>query len=384
VDGSGNLYLNSEAAFQIRKVTPDGTVTTFAGNGTSGFSGDGGPVTSAQLFEVDGLAVDKAGNVFITDSGNGRIRKVDTAGMITTVAGHGSVGPGLGCQNLFTTGCPATNLKFGPSDVAVDSSGNLYTAGFIKGLVYKISAAGTPGPPSISAGGVVNGASFIAGIAPSTWISILGTNLSATTRSWNLADFVGDNLPTVLDGVSVKINGTPAYIYYISSTQLNVLTPDDLPTGPVSVQVTTAAGTSASFTATVGPVSPAFFVFTAKYPAAVHTSGVPVGKAGLIAGATFVPAKPGETILLFGTGFGATKPPLPAGKLVTTAAPLANPVRLTVGGIAATVAFAGLSGSGLDQFNVTIPAGLPDGDAAVSATVAGSTTQTNLFITVHH
>jgi uncharacterized protein (TIGR03437 family) len=109
-----------------------------------------------------------------------------------------------------------------------------------------------------------------------------------------------------------------------------------------------------------------------------------VGKAGLIAGATFVPAKPGETILLFGTGFGATKPPLPAGKLVTTAAPLANSLRLTVGGIAATVAFAVLSGSGLDQFNVTIPPGLADGDAGVSATVAGSTTQTNLFITVHH
>ena len=95
----------------------------------------------------------------------------------------------------------------------MNSSGDLYTAGFIKGLVYKISAAGTPGPPTISAGGVVNGASFIAGIAPSTWISILGTNLSATTRPWSLADFVGDNLPTVLDGVSVKINGKPAYIY---------------------------------------------------------------------------------------------------------------------------------------------------------------------------
>ena len=148
--------------------------------------------------------------------------------------------------------------------------------------------------------------------------------------------------------------------------------------------MTTTDGTSASFTATSGPVSPAFFLFTAKYPAAVHPSGVPVGKAGLIAGATFAPAKPGETILLFGTGFGATKPPLPAGKLVTTAAPLANPVRVTIGGIVAKVAFAGVSGSGLDQLNITIPPGLADGDAAVVATVAGSTTQTNLFITVQH
>jgi len=154
--------------------------------------------------------------------------------------------------------------------------------------------------------------------------------------------------------------------------------------GPVEVQVTTAGGVSSSFTATSGPVSPAFFLFSPKYPAALHASYVPVGKAGLIAGVTFVPAKPGETILLFGTGFGATKPPLPAGKLVTTAAPLANPVRVTVGGVVATVAFAGLSGSGLDQVNVIIPPGLADGDAAVVATIAGSSTQTNLFITVQH
>jgi uncharacterized protein (TIGR03437 family) len=193
--------------------------------------------------------------------------------------------------------------------------------------------------------------------------------------------FAGDNLLTVLEGVSVKINGSPAYIYYISPTQLNVLTPDDMPSGPVQVQVTTASGVSSSFTATSGPVSPAFFLFTAKYPAAVHPSGVPVGKAGLIAGATFAPAKPGETILLFGTGFGATKPPLPAGKLVTTAEPLANTVQVTIGGQTARVDFAGVSGSGLDQFNVKIPPGLPDGDAAVVATVAGSTTQANL---VHH
>jgi uncharacterized protein (TIGR03437 family) len=386
VDDSGNLYINQGGVpSQIRKVSADGTITLIAGNGTAAYSGDGGPATSAGLFEVDGLAVDKAGNVFITDSGNGRIRKVDTAGIITTVAGHGTVGPGAGCQNLFTTGCPATNLKFGPSDVAVDSSGNLYTAGFIKGLVYKVSGvAGPPGTPSISANGVVNGASFIAEIAPSTWVSILGTNLSATTRSWKLSDFVGDDLPTVLDGVSVTIDGSPAYIYYISPTQLNVLTPDNLPSGPVHVQVTTAGVTSTSFTTTAGPVSPAFFLFTAKYPAAVHPSGVPVGKVGLIAGANFAPAKPGETILLFGTGFGATNPPLPAGKLVTKAEPLVNTVQVTIGGQSAHVAFAGVSGSGLDQLNVTIPPGLPDGDAAVLATIAGSTTQTNLFITVQH
>jgi uncharacterized protein (TIGR03437 family) len=386
VDVIGNLYINQGGVpSQIRKVSSDGTITLIAGNGTTVYSGDGGPATSAGLFEVDGIAVDKAGNLFITDGGNGRVRRVDTSGTITTVAGHGSVGPGAGCENLFTTGCPATNLKFGPSDVAVDASGNLYTAGFIKGLVYEVSGlTGPPGPPSISANGVVNGASFIAGIAPGSWISILGTNLSATTRSWKLSDFVGDNLPTALDGVSVTIGGKPAYIYYISPAQLNVLAPDGLPAGPVQVQVTVNGVPSATFTANVGPVSPAFFLFTAKYPAAVHPSGVPVGRVGLIAGANFAPAKPGETILLFGTGFGATNPPLPAGKLVKTAEPLANTVQVTIGGQPAHVDFAGVSGSGLVQLNVQIPPGLAGGDAAVVATVAGSTTQANLFITVQH
>src|SRR5262249_53191434 len=134
-------YLNAGGVpSQIRKVTPDGTLTVFAGTGKgTTFSGDDGPAVNAQLFEADGLAIDPSGNVFIADSSNGRIRRVDTNGIITTVAGHGSVGPGAGCQNLFTTGCPATNLKFTPDDVALDASGNLYTANFVGGLVYEIS-----------------------------------------------------------------------------------------------------------------------------------------------------------------------------------------------------------------------------------------------------
>jgi len=363
-DSVGNFYIIDEAiGSRVRKVDKNGTITTIAGNGTKGFSGDGGPAVNAQLFEARGLAVDHAGNIYIADYGNGRVRKVDTSGNISTVAGNGNIG-------IF--------------DIALDKSGEIYIANFIKGFVYKVTGPPGAAPPSIAAHGVVNGANFIPGIASGAWISILGSGLSATTRSWSLSDFDGDNLPTVLDGVSVKVNGTPAYIYYISPTQLNVLAPDGLPTGNVLVQVTTAAGKSAGFRVAVTPVSPAFFLFTAKYPAAVHPSGVPVGKVGLIAGANFTPAKPGETILLFGTGFGATNPPLPAGKLVKTAAPLANTVQVTIGGQTAHVDFAGVSGSGLVQLNVQIPPGLPDGDAAVLATIAGSTTQESLFITVQH
>jgi len=236
--------------------------------------------------------------------------------------------------------------------------------------------------PTISA--VVSGASFTAGLSASSWVTILGTQLSATTRPWNGADFTGNNLPTQLDGVSVKMNGIPAYPYYISPSQLNVLAPDDSATGPVQVQVTNGKVTSNAFTVNKSKATPALFLFTTKYPAAVHLSGVGVGSAGLIAGGNFAPAQPGETIQLFGTGFGPTNPPAPAGKILSVPAPLANNVTVTIGGLPAAVTFAGLSGNGLDQLNVTVPAGLPDGDAAVVATVAGTSTQANLFLTIQH
>lgn len=179
-----------------------------------------------------------------------------------------------------------------------------------------------------------------------------------------------------------KVNGLAAYVYYISPTQLNVLAPDDSTTGQVQVQVTNAGGTSNSFPVNKTAVSPAFFVLTGKYVAAVHTSGVFVGDPGLIAGANFAPAQPGETILLFGTGFGSTNPPLPAGQVVTTAEPLAGNVVVALGALPAPVAFAGVTGSGLDQLNVVIPTASPNGDLTLSATVGGGLTQ-NLLITVH-
>jgi uncharacterized protein (TIGR03437 family) len=236
--------------------------------------------------------------------------------------------------------------------------------------------------PAITA--VVNGASFLAGVSASTWVTIQGSNLSQTQRSWANSDFVNNNLPTKLDGVSVKIDNLAAYVYYISPTQLNVLAPDDTKTGPVQVEVTNAKGTSSIFSANKVEVSPAFFLFNAKYPAAVHTSGVYVGPPGLIPGAAFAAAKPGETIQLFATGFGPTKTPAPAGQIMAAPVNLANQVTATIGGKAAKVQFAGLIGSGLNQINVTVPADLPDGDALLAVTVGGASTQSNLFITVHH
>lgn len=178
------------------------------------------------------------------------------------------------------------------------------------------------------------------------------------------------------------MNGRSAYVYYISPTQLNVLAPDNPATGEVAVQVTTSQGTSNSFVANKGTFSPAFFLFTSRYPAAVHANGAYLGKPNLIPGAIATPAKPGETILLFGTGFGPTNPTLPSGQIVNQAAPLANAVVLQIGGKQASVSFAGLSASGEDQFNVTIPVDLPDGDQPLVASIGGLQTQAGIYITV--
>lgn len=136
VDSAGNLYIADEGNNSVRKVAPDGTIQAIAGssNGYSGFSGDGGPASAALLYDPRGLAVDAAGNVFIADSGNGRIRKIGTNGIISTIAGGGLQDPGDGGN--------ATNayLVF-PEGLAFDSGGSLYISQY-DGRIRKVTPDG--------------------------------------------------------------------------------------------------------------------------------------------------------------------------------------------------------------------------------------------------
>lgn len=263
-----------------------------------------------------------------------------------------------------------------PCQANVYSAQRCYTT-----QVYLLTPASTTtAQPAITA--VVNGASFTAPISSGSWITIQGGSLSTITRSWNSSDFSGNNLPTQLDGVSVTVNGVAAYPYYISPTQLNVLAPDGVVAGPVQVQVTNPQGTSNVFTVNAGAATPAFFVDGTKYVAAQHANGGAVGPAAQVSGGDFTPALPGETIQLFGTGFGPMNPFSPAGQTLAAAAPLANTVTVTIGGQPAVVMYAGVVGNGLDQLNVVVPQGLPNGDASIVATVNGVSTQSGLTITV--
>ena len=136
VDGAGNVYISQLGHTRIRRVDASGTITTFAGTGEQGFSGDGGPATQARLVSPFGLAVDGAGNVYIADRGDHRIRRVDASGTITTFAGTGEKG-------IVGYGIPAvqTQLRF-PSGVAVDGDGNVYIADSGNHRIRRVDASG--------------------------------------------------------------------------------------------------------------------------------------------------------------------------------------------------------------------------------------------------
>jgi uncharacterized protein (TIGR03437 family) len=246
-------------------------------------------------------------------------------------------------------------------------------------VAVTLVVTGTQPAPTIT--GVGSGATYTAPIASATWVAIVGTNLSQTTYTWQGSDFDNGLLPTSLEGVSVSINGIPAYVEYISPTQINVLAPDDATVGAVQVQVTVAGQTSNSLSTQKAQFAPAFFTFGDGYVAAQHLNYSVVGAPNLLPGVVTTPAQPGETILLYATGFGPTNPALPTAQLVTTPEPLANSVQITIGTVTAQVTFGGLVGPGLYQFNVTVP-NLPNGDAAVLATIGGVTSQTGVSVTV--
>jgi sugar lactone lactonase YvrE len=136
IDAAGNLFIAELDGNRVRKVSPEGTISTVAGTGKAGFSGDGGPATQARLNMPHGLAVDRAGNLFISDLNNQRVRKVSPEGIITTVAGNGQLG-------FSGDGGPATAARINwPSGLAVDLAGNLFLADHYNHRIRKVSPDG--------------------------------------------------------------------------------------------------------------------------------------------------------------------------------------------------------------------------------------------------
>jgi uncharacterized protein (TIGR03437 family) len=200
-------------------------------------------------------------------------------------------------------------------------------------------------------------------------------------RIWQTADFLNNKMPTQLDGAGVTVNGASAYIYYVSPSQINALTPPDAIAGPVNVVVTNNGISSTPFVAQT--LSASFFVFDGTHVVATHLDGTDIGPSTLYPGLT-TPAMPGETIVIYGNGFGPTSSPVVRGAVSQSGTLSPTPV-ITIGGIQANVRFAGLNGTpGEFQFNVDVPANVADGDLPLTAIYNGVTTQSSVMLTVQH
>jgi uncharacterized protein (TIGR03437 family) len=372
VDAAGDIFISDQANNVIRKVSPSGTISTVAGISTEfGYAGDGGPATSAVFAYPAGIALDTAGDLYITDVNNNMLRVLLANGTMQRVAGNGTAG-------FAGDGGPALSAELDSlRQVAVGTFGDIYIADSFNNALRKLT------PSTTTVGHVTNAFGNVAILAPNTWIIIKGTNLAPAgdSRTWQTSDFVNGQMPTSLDGVSVTINGVNAYVYYISPTQVNALAPPNIQSGVAQVQVINNGSKSAIGSVTAQAYSPTFFEFGAgPYVTAVHASGSLIGPATLYPGYS-TPAQPGETILLFANGFGPTSIPVTGGSSQQSGSLPTMPT-VTIGGISATVIFAGLISPGLYQFNVVVPASAPNGDNQVIAKYNGFTTQQGVLISV--
>ena len=319
---------------------------------------------------------DFANALLVANSGDGKINAFDPTtgawkGTLADTKGNPIVIPGLRALHFgggSVTGDVST-LYF-----TADSSGPNGAPVGSHGLFGSIQAA-----PFFQANGVQNGADFSASLAPNTWATIVGGSLSATQRSWTGSDFTSHGLPTQLDGVSVTINGESAFLSYISPTQINFLIPADLPPGPVEIRTSNNGATSAPLSVTLAPAAPAFF----SVPGIVNDDGVNFIAALHANNSPAAAVIPGETVALFGTGFGPTTPAVPNGQFLSTPLPLIQNVQVTIGGQPAPVTFAGLVVPGLYQVNVVVPTvgaqynffPVPVSPVPVTMTITGAPTQ---------
>ncbi len=340
---------------------------------------DGGyTVLSVTSSSTGAVTVTVAPSTVTLTAGSGRTQQYSAkVSSPSTPAVRWSLSPAIGTIS-------ATGLYTPPASIAAPTNVTITATSFADAsksasATVSIMPPGS-GVPIITV--VANATGEAPELAPNTWIEVKGANLGPDTRVWQGSDFVNNQLPTQLDGVSVMVNGQPAFVYYISPTQVNILSPLDTSQGSITVEVTNSVGTSGPVTVQLRPLSPGFFQFAGGYAAATHVDGSLLGPTTLYPGST-TPAKPGETIALYANGFGPTTTLVVSGALTQSGNLVPLPT-VTIGGVNATVTFAGLVSVGEFQFNVVVPLNLPNGDAKVVATYNGYSSQANVLISVHN
>ena len=248
--------------------------------------------------------------------------------------------------------------------------------GFIFGLHFTLA-------PNIVAAVSASAFGEFPTYAPGSWIEIYGTNLSGTTQTWGSGDFNGVIGPTELggtQGTSVTIGGQAAFVDFISPLQVNVQVPGGVSTGPQPLVLTVGSNPSQPFTSTVNVTQPGllappnFKIDGTQYVVAQFADGTYVLPTGAISGLTSRPAKPGDTIVIYGIGFGSVAPNIPPGQLVEELNTLSDTFAISFGGVpAASIPYDGLAPNymGLYQFDVVVPE-VAAGDAVPLTFALGS------------
>jgi uncharacterized protein (TIGR03437 family) len=412
IDSTGNLYVPDYAASVVRKIDTSGKITTFAGTGTFGNSGDGGPANKATFAAPVAVAVDAAGNVYISDSTNGNIRKVTTDGNIRTVAtsvdaqslvvdsagnifypdyltntikkiltsGVQLAVAGNGTAGYSGDGLPANNAELNlPYGIAMDSSGKIYVADSQNQVIRLLT-------PISSSVGIVNAASNVGGgVSPGEIVVLYGTGIGPATLTTNTP--VKGVYGTNVAGTTVSFDGNPAAILYASATQVAAIVPYEealwvTAQFTISYQGNTLSGSIPVFRAAPG-------VFTANGTgtgpaAAVNQNGTVNSPSN--------PARVGSIISLFATGEGYPTPPGTDGQIAPNPAPVPiNTVTATINGQPAVVTYAGGSPGSVEGFlqvNVQIPqvpaSALAGGPISVPVAlqIFGVPSQTGVIISV--
>ena len=251
-------------------------------------------------------------------------------------------------------------------------------------------------PPAIKTSGVVSASSYgqFPSIAPGSWIEIYGSNLAGSSREWGGSDFSGVNAPAALSETSVRIGTQAAFVQYISPGQVNAQVPSNVAAGSQQLTLSTAVGTSAPYAITVNQTQPGllapptFSIGGRRYAAALFADNATyVLPPGAIAGVPSRRAKPGETILLYGVGFGSVTPNIAAGQVVQQSNALTLPFQIFFGQTrATTISYAGLAPSavGLYQFDVVVPNVAASDVVPLTFTLGGVSGTQVLFIAIQN
>ncbi len=390
VGRDGSAYITGKTASLDFVTTNNGYQRSYQGGDNDMFilqmnPGQGNPAYSTYLGsggtdEAFAIAIDSDGTIYVAGNSDSSGFPIQDPTQATRKGNRDAIVVKLnpsstGLQFSTYMGGSLNDVGYG---IAVDSSKNAYVTGITSSTDFpansgsaqssngggsdayfaKILFSSSTGAPTISSGGIVNGATFASGaVAPGSVISIFGTNFIASAVSAQSLP-----LPTNLNGTAVLINGSPAPLYYVGPTQINAQVPNGLSAGNITLQITTPAGTTATTTFQV--------IQAAPYLTLANNRAVAVNGDGTL-NTTANPAKVGSTIVVYFTGIGPVNATLVDGAASPNAISTL-PTSATFGTTSATLTYVGLSpGSvGLAQANVQVPA-IASGDAQFTLRVGG-------------